>query len=62
VSESFQERPSHDPNDTRGGGGPGGGPDKWPTTDYRPGSLRGDQQAADSHAPDSDDQKGSSEE
>jgi hypothetical protein len=43
VSESFDGRRPHDPNDERGGGGPGGGPDKWTTTRYSPGELRREQ-------------------
>ena len=33
-------RRQHDPNDPRGGGGPGGPPEDWPTSRQRTGPLR----------------------
>jgi hypothetical protein len=39
VTESYERRP-HDPSDIRGGGGPAGAPDSWPTSSPKWGPLR----------------------
>jgi hypothetical protein len=40
MTESYDGRRPHDPNDIRGGGGPAGPPDSWDTSNPKWGPLR----------------------